>query len=358
MNIKSIFGLIVTLFISVVSYSQNVVPENGSVGIGTTAPDEKLHVTGNIKTDSCLIANDSVVVKSGSRIEKDLKVEGKLYVPNLSDATISEEKKYTIISSDGEVKKVTRDGLIGDVYGKNCVPIQESLNGPVFPAPVWQSQPIVGSPIGYLFTGIDCPAYVGIGTDTPQYRLDVRGTSFFLESMGLGRQPDPSALLASKTLKPVGLCIEHNYTQPFGYAFKAILTNNLSKGIGIYNENYQKDIFTVYGNGKIEVSNDTEKILQLESDGKLRTREIFVDALSWPDYVFEKDYQLMPLNEVESFIDENGHLPEVPSAEEVEENGQNVGEMNKILLKKIEELTLHLIKQQRQIEELKQQLQK
>ena len=63
----------------------------------------------------------------------------------------------------------------------------------------------------------------------------------------------------------------------------------------------------------------------------------------WPDYVFEKEYPLPDLLDVESFITENKHLPEIPSATEIEKDGQDLGEMNRLLLQKVEELTLYLI---------------
>jgi hypothetical protein len=72
----------------------------------------------------------------------------------------------------------------------------------------------------------------------------------------------------------------------------------------------------------------------------------------WPDYVFGKDYNLLPLNEVEQFITENQHLPNVPSAAEVEANGINIGEMNAILLQKVEEMTLYIIQMEKRLYEL------
>jgi hypothetical protein len=65
--------------------------------------------------------------------------------------------------------------------------------------------------------------------------------------------------------------------------------------------------------------------------------------LSWPDYVFKPSYTLPSLTEVKSYIDQNHHLPEIPSAEQIEKDGLNLGEMNKVLVKKVEELTLYLI---------------
>ncbi|WP_316815848.1 hypothetical protein [Pedobacter nyackensis] len=73
----------------------------------------------------------------------------------------------------------------------------------------------------------------------------------------------------------------------------------------------------------------------------------------WPDYVFEKDYPILPLNELEKFVSKNKHLPNVPNAAEVKKDGIDVGEMNAKLLQKIEELTLYIIDQQKEIKSLK-----
>ncbi|HPK05613.1 MAG TPA: hypothetical protein PK908_06940, partial [Bacteroidales bacterium] len=78
-------------------------------------------------------------------------------------------------------------------------------------------------------------------------------------------------------------------------------------------------------------------------NGKILATEVEVKLFgNWPDFVFLKDYKLMPLNEVEQFINENGHLPNVPSELQVKEDGINLGQMNAVLLQKIEELTLHI----------------
>ena len=78
--------------------------------------------------------------------------------------------------------------------------------------------------------------------------------------------------------------------------------------------------------------------------------------LQTADFVFEDDYELRPLHEVEQFINQNKHLPEIPSAKEMEsEDGIGLAELNKLLLQKIEELTLYMIEQQKQIEELTNQ---
>lgn len=109
-------------------------------------------------------------------------------------------------------------------------------------------------------------------------------------------------------------------------------------------------------------------------DGKIKAKEVEVKANVWADYVFKKEYQLRSLEDVEKHITEKGHLPNIPTAQEVLEKGINVAEMNSKLLEKIEELTLYSIeqnkklqqqsekievleKQSKELEELKQQVQ-
>lgn len=87
----------------------------------------------------------------------------------------------------------------------------------------------------------------------------------------------------------------------------------------------------------------------LSVNGNIRAKQIKVEANHWPDYVFKQDYQLTPLSELKGYIDLYQHLPEIPSAEEIAKKGMDLGEMNKLLLKKVEELTLYLIHQQEQL---------
>ncbi len=90
----------------------------------------------------------------------------------------------------------------------------------------------------------------------------------------------------------------------------------------------------------------------LTVNGNIHAKEVKVDlSIPAPDYVFKKDYRLRPLTEVKNYIDQNSHLPEVPSAVEMETKGINLGDMNITLLKKVEELTLYLIEQNEQLRE-------
>lgn len=97
-----------------------------------------------------------------------------------------------------------------------------------------------------------------------------------------------------------------------------------------------------------------KKLLQLDSDGVLHTREILIDQKTWADYVFKDDYELPKLQKVNEYIAKHGHLPGVPSAYEINKNGLNVGKQAKIALQKIEELTLYAIRQNQQLKKQKQ----
>lgn len=108
----------------------------------------------------------------------------------------------------------------------------------------------------------------------------------------------------------------------------------------------------IMGNVGIGTKTPQEK---LSVNGKIRAKEIKVEATGWPDYVFQPHYDLMPLGQVETFIKANGHLPGVPSAQKAEQEGVELGEMNKVLLKKIEELTLHLIELKKEVEQLRRE---
>ncbi len=103
------------------------------------------------------------------------------------------------------------------------------------------------------------------------------------------------------------------------------------------------------------VSNHPYKLYVAEG---IRTEEVLIDLKNnanwWPDYVFAEEYNLRPLSEVEAFIKKNKHLPDVPSAKQVEAEGIKLKEMNMMLLKKVEELTLYMIELQKEVETLKQ----
>jgi hypothetical protein len=90
-------------------------------------------------------------------------------------------------------------------------------------------------------------------------------------------------------------------------------------------------------------------------NGTLKAKEIKVKTNIWADFVFAPNYKLRPLSEVESYIKENKHLPEIPSEAEVKEEGISVSEMNAKLLQKIEELTLYVVELNKRVKDLENQ---
>ena len=107
--------------------------------------------------------------------------------------------------------------------------------------------------------------------------------------------------------------------------------------------------FIINDNGNVGIGTGKVEGYRLSVEGKIRSREVEVNALQWADFVFEKDYELLSLSSVEAYVKKNKHLPNVPSEKEVKERGINLGEMDAILLRKIEELTLYVIELEKQI---------
>jgi hypothetical protein len=124
-------------------------------------------------------------------------------------------------------------------------------------------------------------------------------------------------------LNAYGLGIGYN---PPSYGSNDRLYINGNVGIGTINPGYKLDVI-----------------------GTIRSREVKVDLLG-ADFVFEKDYKLMPLNELEKFIRKQKHLPEIATAKQMETNGVELGKLNSKLLQKTEELTLYIIEQNKKIE--------
>jgi hypothetical protein len=127
-------------------------------------------------------------------------------------------------------------------------------------------------------------------------------------------------------------------------------------GIGITNpkEKLHVNGKAIFGTAGIETGTHTNYAVAV--NGKLVATEVIVTMDGWPDYVFEENYNLPTLNEVETHIKAKKHLPGIPSANEVITNGANIGEVQVKLLQKIEELTLYLIEQDKKIQELQNQI--
>lgn len=188
--------------------------------------------------------------------------------------------------------------------------------------------------------------YVGIGNTNPQALLDVSGNlvlrngnnvslagaSIHLTSLGAD---NPGPMITSRL----------HYAQGTESRSALLLSS--------YQSGYKNELY-IY-DGRVGIGT-TAPDATLAVKGTIHTQEVQVDMTGAmvPDYVFEKNYNLRTLAEVENYIKENKHLPEVPAAKDMEANGVNLGEMYMLLLKKVEELTLYLIEKDKQIKQLEQ----
>ena len=140
-------------------------------------------------------------------------------------------------------------------------------------------------------------------------------------------------------------------------------TSLVKVGIGLSNPRYRLDVKGVF-NTRMSYNSPVYKIndhnfLELDGEGQFVLNSFkmkYENANQWSDKVFEKNYTLLNLKEVEKFIAKNKHLPNVPSATEVVKNGVAMDEMVSKLLEKVEELTLYTIQQQKEIDALKKQV--
>ncbi len=210
---------------------------------------------------------------------------------------------------------------------------------------------------------------VGVGTTTPGAKFVVNGKSRFLNTLTLGDDADgPSfnQLVIRNNTPEMGY---YELDQAVDEKFWITIAN--SKQWSLIAEN---DAFTatqsafvvtrgtginistvVFPNGSVGIGTSSTGTAKLAVNGKIEGTEVVVQA-TVPDYVFESDYRLTPLTELEKSITQMKHLPGLPSAKEVEKNGLELGDVSCKLLKKIEELTLYVIDLKKENESLNRRL--
>ncbi len=179
----------------------------------------------------------------------------------------------------------------------------------------------------------DVNGNAGIGTANPSAKLNIynagQGTTMLIGN--------PSTATGGFTSLIAGTSADSN-----GYGFiESVKSSGAAYG----------DVIISRWGGNVGIGT-TSTDAKLSVKGQIHAQEVKVDLNGSvaPDYVFNKDYQLTSLDSIKNYIDQNKHLPEVPSAAAMEKNGVQLGEMNMLLLKKIEELTLYVIEQNRKID--------
>ena len=181
--------------------------------------------------------------------------------------------------------------------------------------------------------GIHENGNVGIGTSNPSAKLDVNGNIKATDFLTINKS-------GSYRIALNGQSSGYIYGRNDAAEHKFLIH---SSGISYFNG----------GNVGIGTTNPDSK---LTVKGKIHAEEVKIDlSVPAPDYVFTKDYDLLTIEKVQQHIAEKGHLPNIPSAKELEANGVELGMMNMKLLEKIEELTLYTIEQENKIKELEKQ---
>jgi hypothetical protein len=189
--------------------------------------------------------------------------------------------------------------------------------------------------------------YVGIGTTSPGARLSV-DLNTALNNYPVAQFFNSQITNGQSTYFTMGQSTSTNNSFIFEYDH-----NNTSstRKLQIYAYESGGNQFTLLANGNVGIGTSNPGAYMLAVKGNVHAQQVNVDLTGWADYVFKKDYALPSLTEVKTYIDKNHHLSEIPSEKEIAKDGLNLGEMNKLLLKKVEELTLYLIEKDKQINE-------
>ncbi|WP_282086830.1 tail fiber protein [Aquimarina algiphila] len=394
----------ILLLMSGLSIAQtNTFPASGNVGIGTTSPTSKLQVSGGsnnwgqtipgLSTGSIHLdpenssdhfgsaitfgasdtsngenAQAGIYVRSdGSYGTKMYFATTDAYVLGSKTAMIIDQKGNVGIGTDGPTAKVDiRNGhlYVGDETFANpanwgqTINIDDDLHSRILieerttgvQTSLWShtgGNARVGTvsdhDFGIMTKGkekimIKTNGDVGIGTSTPDRKLDIVGGNSW--QMKLSNTTETKRMF-------------------MGWYESRNAMEISTWGDGVY-ENVPLSFLPkkVSFNGKVGIGT-TNPDSKLTVKGKIHAEEVKIDlSVPAPDYVFTKDYYLLTIEEVQQHIKENGHLPNVPSATEMETNGVELGLMNMKLLEKIEELTLYTINQEKKLQEQEKRLQK
>ncbi len=212
---------------------------------------------------------------------------------------------------------------------------------------------------------------VGIGTTTPGAPLVVNGKARILSTLSVGLDADGPGFFPVSLNGGDGASLGYTlHNQPTDQKVWALIANGNMFRLLTEADNYgsirEAMVFkrtgleinsVAFPNGNVSIGTSNAQGYKLAVNGEaIFTKAKVKEFGNWPDYVFNKDYQLLTLAELEKFIQQNKHLPGIPPATEVQQKGLDLGDNQAALLKKIEELTLYIIEQNKRMENLEKKL--
>ena len=336
--------------------AQNIFPTTGNVGIGTTNPNSKLHIN---STGSKAIR----ITRGGAHIF-GYEIGGSTF--GLYDYTTGH---YRWRTGNGNVFLVESVGNVGigtvNPSTKLYVAGIPQTNGEII-----HVRNTVATGTNRTFGGIKFSSAPGFdwvigkfsdkGIGKFQIRDQANTERFTLMpsgNVGIGTTNPNSKLHIYDNSNYTEIFLGQQASSDKTGIVKYLQGNGSGSGIlqlGNWGDNLNTNGLNIKKGGNIGIGTNNPGIWKLAVNGQIRAKEIKVET-GWSDFVFENNYKLPTLKNVENHIKEKGHLKDIPSAKEVEKNGIFLGAMDAKLLQKIEELTLYTIQQQKEIEVLKLQ---